>query len=112
MKSEKLYDTLFVMKNYVRKPLFDALWNALQGQPNLIQVVLGPRQVGKTTLALQVLDKWKGAKLYETADQPTLLRSNGYWLNGIKQDRSADRSEKKFYWSWTRSKKFQDGVRS
>lgn len=58
------------MKTYIRKPFFGALWNALHGKPNLIQVVLGPRQVGKTTLALQVLDQWNGAKLYETADQP------------------------------------------
>lgn len=40
--------------------------------PNLIQVINGPRQVGKTTLALQVMEKWRGPKLYETADTPDI----------------------------------------
>lgn len=60
------------MKNYVRRKLFDDLWQALHGKPNLIQVVLGPRQVGKTTLALQIFKKWKGKKIYESADQPSI----------------------------------------
>ncbi len=55
---------------YVRKELYDSLWLSLTGKPRLIQVVIGPRQVGKTTLALQVLKHWKGPKIYETADQP------------------------------------------
>lgn len=58
------------MKNYIRKPLFEPLWKALQSDVNLIQAVVGPRQVGKTTLALQILEKWPGPKIYETADQP------------------------------------------
>ncbi len=33
---------------------------------------MGPRQVGKTTLVLQVLDRWQGPKHYETADQPSV----------------------------------------
>lgn len=60
------------MKEYIRKPLFDALWKALHTKPNLIQVVTGPRQIGKTTLALQIFDKWHGPKIYETADQPSI----------------------------------------
>lgn len=55
---------------YVREPLFDSLWDALTGEPRLLQVVTGPRQVGKTTMALQVHRRWKGQKVYETADQP------------------------------------------
>ena len=55
---------------YVRKPLFETLWNGLSGAPRLIQVVTGPRQVGKTTIALQVHERWKGRKVYESADQP------------------------------------------
>ncbi|MCD4780539.1 MAG: ATP-binding protein [Candidatus Omnitrophica bacterium] len=58
------------MKNYIRQPIFDELWRNLSGSINLIQAVVGPRQVGKTTLALQILEKWKGQKLYETADHP------------------------------------------
>jgi len=34
--------------------LFNTLWKGLRGKPRLIQVIVGQRQVGKTTLALQV----------------------------------------------------------
>lgn len=55
---------------YVRRHLYEALWHALNSPPQLLQVVTGPRQVGKTTLALQVLERWRGQAVYETADQP------------------------------------------
>lgn len=57
---------------FVRKHLYDALWNALSGEPHLLQVVTGPRQVGKTTIALQISDHWAGHKIYESADQPNI----------------------------------------
>lgn len=60
------------MKPYLRKKYYQPLWDRLHGQPRLLQVVVGPRQVGKTTLALQVLDRWQGPKRYETADQPSV----------------------------------------
>ncbi len=58
------------MKTYIRQPLYDKLWRQLVDKINLLQVVMGPRQVGKTTLALQVLEDWRGPKLYGSADQP------------------------------------------
>ena len=58
------------MKDFIRQQLFDELEVRLEGKTNLIQVIIGPRQVGKTTLVLQLLDRWKGPTLYETADQP------------------------------------------
>jgi len=57
------------MKNYIRKILYEQLQNSLGSNINFIQVVVGPRQVGKTTLALQLFKKWNGPKVYETADQ-------------------------------------------
>lgn len=59
------------MKRYVRQRYFQALWNRLVHPPRLLQVVVGPRQVGKTTLAFQLVDRWAGPTHYETADQPT-----------------------------------------
>jgi predicted AAA+ superfamily ATPase len=56
--------------SFVRNDLFEALWNSLQGEAFFIQAVAGPRQVGKTTLVLEIVDRWRGPKLYETADQP------------------------------------------
>lgn len=60
------------MKNhkYLRKTLFQALLGNLRGEPNLIQIIIGPRQVGKTTLALQILKKWGKPKIYYSADTP------------------------------------------
>lgn len=43
-----------------------------------IQVVLGPRQVGKTTAVLQVLDQWEGPSLYASADSPA--PPGPYWI--------------------------------
>ena len=65
------------MRKYKRKVFFNALWKNLRGRVNLIQVVVGPRQVGKTTLALQIMDEWKDPKIYDSADSPDIpiLRS-------------------------------------
>lgn len=38
--------------------------------PKLIQVLIGPRQSGKTTAARKVLDRWRGPKRYAVADLP------------------------------------------
>lgn len=66
-------------RTYIRQHLFDALWSALTGEPRLLQVVTGPRQVGKTTIALQVQERWQGQKIYETADQPHT--PNAEWIS-------------------------------
>lgn len=58
------------MAEYIRKAYYQELVSALSGDVNLLQVIVGPRQVGKTTLALQVTKRWPGPTLYETADRP------------------------------------------
>ena len=40
-----------------------------------IQVLLGPRQVGKTTMAKELFDSFKGPKLFLSADDPVLSAS-------------------------------------
>lgn len=60
------------MKEYIRKSLLNTLWKGLKGEPRLLQVIIGPRQVGKTTLVLQLYDRWSGPKLYKTADLPNI----------------------------------------
>lgn len=58
------------MKEFIRQNLYDEIVSRVSDEVNLIQVIIGPRQVGKTTLVLQILDRWGGSKMYETADQP------------------------------------------
>lgn len=43
-----------------------------------IQIIFGPRQVGKTTLVTQLLSQMSIANLYESADAVTAL--NAAWL--------------------------------
>jgi len=50
----------------------------------LIQVVLGPRQVGKTTAAKELFDKWTGSKVMISADSPASHNSDfieAHWLH-------------------------------
>ena len=51
----------------IDRPLVGELARRLQG-PNLIQIIAGPRQVGKTTAARTVQSRWKGPTHYAAAD--------------------------------------------
>jgi predicted AAA+ superfamily ATPase len=53
----------------LRRAVVDALESRLRGRVPL-QVVLGPRQVGKTTAVLQVADGWSGPTHYASAGCP------------------------------------------
>lgn len=46
---------------------------------NFIQVVIGPRQVGKSTGLMQIISEWKGPLLMVTADE--LAAPNRDWLS-------------------------------
>jgi len=62
-----------------RRTLTDTLESRLAESKPLVQVLLGPRQVGKTTALKLVLN---GRGLYESADYPTPLPSsilNTWW---------------------------------
>ncbi len=55
-----------------REPLFQRLKKRLGEPRRLIQVLLGPRQTGKTTLALQLAEELTKPSHYATADLATL----------------------------------------
>lgn len=57
------------MKRYER-PFVAELRKRLEGPAQPLQVLLGPRQVGKTTGVEQVLERWKGPTHYASADLP------------------------------------------
>ncbi|MBI4411805.1 MAG: ATP-binding protein [Deltaproteobacteria bacterium] len=57
---------------YKREKLLSSLKSRLTHEPNLVQVIMGPRQVGKTTAIQSFLKKWSDfPSLYESADQLT-----------------------------------------
>src|SRR5437879_573775 len=55
-----------------RRPAFDALARRLREPRRFIQVMAGPRQVGKTTLVRQVLEGLTVPSHYASADDPAL----------------------------------------
>jgi hypothetical protein len=56
----------------VRTTLYDTLLRRLRAPRRFIQVLAGPRQAGKTTLARQVLEEVALPFHYASADEPTL----------------------------------------
>lgn len=61
-----------MMSNPFTRPQLDTLIGRLEEPRRHIQVVSGPRQVGKTTLARQALDRIDLPHQYASADQPSL----------------------------------------
>ncbi len=55
--------------SFQRKIVQDVL-SFLQSDKNLIQIITGPRQVGKTTAATQISELWEGEVIFVSADQP------------------------------------------
>ena len=61
-----------------KRPIFRELARRIRGTRYFIQVLAGPRQTGKTTLARQVMDEVKMPSHYATADEPAL--KDRIWL--------------------------------
>jgi uncharacterized protein len=58
-------------KKYVyERPVVERVLQGLKANKKLLQIITGPRQVGKTTSAMQIADKWKGPVVNATADSP------------------------------------------
>ena len=54
------------------RPISNKLAERLHEPRHFIQVVAGPRQVGKTTLVQQILADFSAPRHYASADEPTL----------------------------------------
>lgn len=63
---------------FKREIILSPLRRNLAREVHLIQIAVGPRQVGKTTALRQFLEEWPGSKTYATADQ--LTPPNEHWL--------------------------------
>lgn len=55
-----------------KRPIFNIIVKRVKEKRRFIQVLAGPRQSGKTTLALQVIDSLNFPHHYATADDPLL----------------------------------------
>src|SRR3989304_442089 len=62
-----------------RRPIFDVMLARMQEPRRFIQVLAGPRQTGKTTLAQQVMEAAGLPRHYVSADEPA-MQDRG-WLN-------------------------------
>lgn len=65
---------------YERAPLKDLI-KRMKEPRRFIQVLMGPRQVGKTTMIIQLLDHLKSGYIFETAD--AIPASNSLWLEQV-----------------------------
>ena len=72
------------MSKVISPPFLEPLGKLLESSPQFIQVVLGPRQVGKTTGILQLLDQHKSKAAYYSSDEE--LSPTGRWLEEKWQD--------------------------
>ena len=55
-----------------KRPVFNNILKRIEEKRHFIQVLSGPRQSGKTTLALQIIESLKMPSHYATADEPLL----------------------------------------
>lgn len=62
----------------IQRSYFQTIKNRLNEPRSFIQVLYGPRQVGKTTLIKQVLDEISAPFLFATADD--IIGADGVWL--------------------------------
>jgi len=67
------------MEKPFKRPIFGSLLKRVQEKRRFIQVLAGPRQAGKTTLARQVMEDSGLPTQYVSADEPTL--QDRTWLN-------------------------------
>ena len=55
-----------------KRPCFNLLMVRLKEQRQFLQVLAGPRQSGKTTLARQIMEEYPGQTHYVSADEPAI----------------------------------------
>ncbi len=75
------------------RPQGQSLLARLNEPPRFIQILAGPRQVGKTTLVNQVLSKFRGQSVYAQADlpvPPTAQWIEQQWQRALMVNPSSD----------------------
>ncbi len=80
----------------VKRQLYQLVTKRLQQKRQFIQVLLGPRQVGKTTLSQQVMRQFAGPTHYASADAATLQSSawlEQQWLLARRMQQQASHAQ-------------------
>ncbi|MFH0797634.1 MAG: ATP-binding protein [Candidatus Omnitrophota bacterium] len=80
-----------------KRPVFDVLLRRLSEPRRFIQVLAGPRQTGKTTVAQQILTEIDFPNHYASADEPSLKSCawiEQQWESGRALVKSPDRKKK------------------
>jgi hypothetical protein len=67
------------MAKEYKRPIYGKILKRINEKRLFIQVLAGPRQVGKTTLARQIINDYKSPIHYASADEPTIRDRS--WLN-------------------------------
>ena len=67
------------MAKEYKRPVFNKILKRINEKRNFIQILAGPRQVGKTILARQIINDYKSPVHYVSADEPTLRDRS--WLS-------------------------------
>ena len=62
----------------IKRAYLERFTSRTNEQRGFIQVIVGPRQVGKTTMILQLLEETTKANMFESAD--AVLNSNSEWI--------------------------------
>jgi len=68
-----------MMAKEYKRPVFNKILKRINENRNFIQILAGPRQVGKTILARQIINDYKSPVHYISADEPTLRDRS--WLS-------------------------------
>ena len=60
---------LINMEYKYTRPLADEILKSFKSPKDLIQIIIGARQVGKSTIAMKIAKDWDGPVIYATADE-------------------------------------------
>lgn len=70
------------------RPIVSEIVKGLGLKKKLLHIITGPRQVGKTTAALQIADRWTGPVVNASADQalpPGPEWIEAHWHQALRQ---------------------------
>ena len=109
---------LLKMKNTINLSFINVLADRINSSNKLIQVVLGPRQVGKTTSVLRLIeDKFANNSIYVSGDE--LFNADSQWMTELWYRAQTenkilfiDEIQKIFNWSESIKFLYDQGVRN